>query len=122
MKHVLMITWAGDYQGSAIERKLKDYIHSKYVNQVCSEDAAEAIYKDILRERDRLCEIAPRCKKPEVIFQKPEWSTDVYSIRFKEECNGGNRCLLHLKISSTMYIVKGQTLFDAVEDVTELEV
>ena len=120
MSHVLLITWGGDFQGTAIVRKLKDYIYNKYVNKVCSEDAAEAIYKDILKERDRLCEIAPRCKKPEIIFRKPVWVQDGYLIALEEKCNTNN-VLLQLKISSTMFIVEGQDLWDAVGDVTELE-
>ena len=121
MKHVLYIQWTGDYQGTAIERKLKDYILQKYAGNVCSEDAAEAIYKDILEECNRLCEIAPRCKRPELIFSTPEYLSDGYSIRFKDCCGLGNRSLISFKIARTMYITSGQTLFDAVEDVTEVE-
>ncbi len=120
MSHVLLITWGGDFQGTAIVRKLKDYIYNKYVQKVCSEEAAEAIYKDILKERDRLCELMPRCKKPEIIFRKPVWAQDGYLIALEEKCNTNN-VLLQLKISSTMFIVEGQDLWDAVGDVTELE-
>ena len=46
MSHVLLITWGGDFQGTAIVRKLKDYIYNKYVQKVCSEEADEAIGVD----------------------------------------------------------------------------
>ena len=121
MKHVMFISWSGDYQGTAIERNLKDYVRGKFINNVCSEDAVEAIYKDILKERDRLCEIAPRCKRPEIVFVKPTYLSDGYAIRLKDECGRGNRSMIQFKEARTMFILKDQTLFDAVEDVTELE-
>lgn len=118
---VYIIKWMGDWQGTAIERKLKDYIHSKYSDEVCSSTAVKAIFHDILRERDRLCEIAPRCKKPIIRLVEPDLIGKSYSIRLDYEKGIGNRALIALKPTNTLYIGEGEQLFDAVDDTTEVE-
>ena len=118
---VMFISWTGDFQGTAIERKVKDYVYHKYKGQICSEAAVPAIYADVIRERDRLCEIAPRCKKPEIIFHKPDWVSKEYSFRLTDDNGSGNRGLLKFSFTKTLYIAKDEQLFDAVDDVTEVE-
>lgn len=118
---VYIIKWMGDWQGTAIERKLKDYIHSKYSDEVCSSAAVKAIYQDILRERDRLCEVAPRCKKPIVRMVEPSLIGEGYSFRLDYEKGIGNRALIALKPTNTLYIAEGEQLFDAVDDTTEVK-
>lgn len=54
MSHVLLITWGGDFQGTAIVRKLKDYIYNKYVQKVCSEEAAYRAYAKDVTGKDAL--------------------------------------------------------------------
>ena len=118
---VYIIKWMGDWQGTAIERKLKDYVHSKYSDQVCSSAAVRAVYQDILRERDRLCEIAPRCKKPMVRLEEPGLIGDQFSVRLNDENGVGNRALIVLKPTNTLFIAEGEQLFDAVDDTTEVK-
>ena len=118
---VYIIKWMGDWQGTAIERKLKDYVHSKYSDEVCSSAAVKAIFQDILRERDRLCEIAPRCKKPIIRLEEPYLIGAPYSIRLDYEKGIGNRALIALQPTNTLYIGEGEQLFDAVDDTTEVK-
>ena len=118
---VYIIKWMGDWQGTAIERRLKDYVHGKYADEVCSSAAVKAIFSDIKKERDRLCEIAPRCKKPRVRLVEPTLIGKSYSVRLDDENGVGNRALIDFKQTNTLYIAEDELLYDAVDDTTEVE-
>ena len=120
MKHLLIVTYTGDQQGTKLERKLKEYVYSEYRDAICSEAAAIAIADDIKKMCEKLAAVNPKCKKPEVIFKTPAYSGDGYTIRMQSDDPNKNTCLLSMKLATTTYITPYETMSTAVDDITEL--
>jgi len=120
MKHLLIVTYSGDMQGTTLEKKLKDYVYNTFHNSVCSEDAAEAIAEDICKECNKLAEANPKCKKPEIELMSRAYSRDGYYIRIVSNDPNRNNGLLHLTTAKTLYLTPYETLMSAIDDITEI--
>ena len=120
MKHLLIVTYSGDMQGTTLEKKLKDYVFHEYRDSICSEWAAENIFDDIQKECNRLAEANPKCKKPVIKFKEPAYSGDGYEIRIDSIDPNKNTGLLRMKLATTTYITRHETMTTAVDDITEI--
>lgn len=120
MKQLLIVTYCGDHQGTTLEKKLKDYVYSNFNNSVCSEDAAEAIADDIIKVCNKLAEANPKCKKPEIKFKTPAYSDNGYYISMANNDPNRNNCLLQMRIAKTLYLTRHESIFNAVNDITEI--
>jgi len=120
MKHLLIVTYSGDMQGTTLEKKLKDYVYREYRDSICSEDATKSIFEDIQEECNRLAEAHPKCKKPVIEFKEPFYSGDGYAIRMASIDPNKNTGLLRMKLATTTYITPYETMNTAVDDITEI--
>lgn len=120
MKHLLIVTYSGDMQGTTLEKKLKDYVYREYRDSICSEDATKSIFEDIQEECDRLAEAHPKCKKPVIEFKEPAYSGAGYAIRMASIDPNKNSGLLRIKPATTTYITPYETMNTAVDDITEI--
>ena len=120
MKHLLIITFSGDYQGTKLEKAIKNYAHDRYDHTVCTDEAADAIVADLRAELDRLAAENPKCRKPELMFYKGGIHADCYRLFFRGGNADDNDGLLNFKISKRTYLTPYETLVSAVDDDEEV--
>lgn len=122
MKHLFVVTYSGDSQGTALERELKEYVRSTFDGVVCSVDALDAIFEDICKHCATIAKARPRCKVPQIEIVRLPYGKNCY-IHIKNEDANANRNtgLLQMRQASTLYITKYETVSSAVENnVTEI--
>lgn len=116
MKHLLIVTYSGDMQGTVLEKKLKDYVLGFFNNTLCSEDAAEDIVKEIRKTCDQLAASHPKCKKPEIEVHVPAYSGISYCVGIASDDPNKNNGLLVMKPARTLYVTKHETVYRAVDN------
>lgn len=119
MTDLFYIRYVGGKCGTTLERKLKKFAKTEYGNSVCTENAIELIFNQIVVQCDYLSKLHPHCQRVRVSLEKPAelgGSYKIYVGRIFPYNNIFYSILLDFSMLNSFFMEEHEGLWDIIND------